>query len=81
MWIPDFVKRMILNSIIERIKEEKNVIEFLQGKKTYIIMCVGIIVNGMFAMDVIDQKTLLMLDGIVVALGLGSLRAGISKIE
>ncbi len=81
MWIPDFIKRMILNSIVARIKEEKSVIEFLQGKKTYIIMCVGIIVNGMFAMDVIDEKTLMLLDGVIVALGLGTIRASISRVQ
>lgn len=81
MWVPDFVKSIIINHLIERIKEEKAVIEFLQGKKTYIVMTVGIIVNGLYAMGVIDEQLLITLDGVIIALGLGTIRAGISKLN
>ncbi len=80
MWIPDFVKRIIINRAIARIKEEKGMIEFLQGKKTYIVMIAGIVVNGLFAMGYLDDKTVTLLDGVIVSLGLGTIRAGIAKL-
>ena len=54
-------------------------IDFLQGKKTYIVMSIGVIANGLFAMGYIDEKLITLIDGIVAALGLGTIRAGISK--
>ena len=80
MWIPDFVKQIVVNNMVERLKEKKDMIEFLQGKKTYIVMVVGIVVNGLFAMGYIDDKTVTLLDGVIVSLGLGTIRAGIAKI-
>lgn len=53
--------------------------EYLKGKKTYIVMIVGVLVNGAFVMDLIDERTVLFLDGVLSFLGFGSLRGGISK--
>lgn len=56
-------------------------IELLQGKKTYIIMAVGVIVNGLYVMGYIDDKVVAAIDGVLMFLGLGSVRAGISKVN
>ena len=56
-----------------------DLILWLQGKKTYVIMLVGVIVNGLWVMGYLDDKTLIAIDSILGFLGLGSIRAGISK--
>lgn len=56
-----------------------DIFTWLQGKKTYIVMIMGVLVNGAFAMDLIDDKTVLFVDGLLTFFGMGSIRAGISK--
>ena len=56
-----------------------DLILWLQGKKTYVIMLVGVIVNGLWVMGYLDDKTVIAIDSILGFLGLGSIRAGISK--
>jgi len=51
----------------------------LKGYKTYIVMIVGVIVNGAFAMGYIPQEYLGFANAILGFLGLGALRAGVSK--
>jgi len=53
--------------------------KWLSGKKTYIIVVLGVIVNGLWAMGLIDEETVKIVDGILVFAGLGTVRAGISK--
>jgi hypothetical protein len=55
------------------------VLDFLSGKKTYILAGLGTIVVGLWMFGVIDQATA---DYVLAAIGLGSiaaLRAGIAK--
>ena len=81
MWIPGFVKQWIIDSIVEKIKENKPMFDFINGNKTYIIMALGILVNGLYAMNLIDLNLLITLDGVIGALGLGTIRHGISKLD
>jgi len=53
--------------------------KWLSGKKTYIIVALGVIVNGLWAMGLIDEETVKVVDGILLFTGLGTVRAGISK--
>ena len=53
--------------------------EWLSGKKTYIIVVLGVIINGLWAMGLIDEETVKIVDGILLFTGLGTVRAGISK--
>ena len=51
----------------------------LKGKKTYIVVAIGVIVNGMVAMGYISADHLVMINTILGFLGLGAVRAGIKK--
>jgi len=51
----------------------------LKGSKTYIVMIVGVIVNGAFAMGYIPTEYIGFANAILGFLGLGALRAGVSK--
>jgi len=51
----------------------------LKGWKTYIVMIVGVIVNGAFAMGYIPEAYLGFANAILGFLGLGALRAGVAK--
>lgn len=56
-------------------------IQFLSGKKTYIIAIVLAVLNLAVAMNWISVDQLNQINTILVALGLGALRAGVSKAE
>ena len=51
----------------------------LKGAKTYIIAIVGVLVNGAIAMGYIPVEFLATINSILGFLGLGALRAGVSK--
>lgn len=53
--------------------------EYLKGKKTYIVAIVGIIVNGAYAMGYVSEEWVKAIDGALLFLGLGTIRAGIAK--
>lgn len=55
------------------------IIEWLRGKKTYVVVIVGVLVNGAYAMGYIDEQTVFAIDGMLTFLGMGTIRAGISK--
>lgn len=55
------------------------IIEFLKGKKTYIIVIVGVLVNGVYAMGYISAEMLPIVNTILGFLGLAAVRAGVSK--
>ena len=56
------------------------IINFLKGKKTYLIVVVGVIFNGLYAMGFIPVEYVPAVNIILGFLGLGTLRAGINKI-
>jgi len=56
-------------------------LNFLKGKKTYVVMGIGVLLNGLMAMDVIPQTLLPVVNSILGFLGMGALRAGIAKTE
>ena len=56
-------------------KEEK----MLKGYKTYIVMIVGVLVNGAYAMGYIPAEWISLVNTILGFLGLGALRAGVSN--
>ena len=54
-------------------------LDFLKGKKTYIVMIVGVIVNGAVVMGLVPVEYLALINTVLGFLGLGAIRAGISK--
>jgi hypothetical protein len=56
-------------------------LNFLSGKKTYIIAFVLAVVNFAVAVNWISPDNLEQINAVLVALGIGAVRAGISKIE
>ena len=50
----------------------------LKGWKAYIIMIVGVLVNGAFAMGYIPETYIGYANAILGFLGLGALRAGVA---
>ena len=53
--------------------------EWLAGKKTYIVSGLGLIVCGLYVFGVIDDKTAEMLGGLLGFTGIATLRAGVAK--
>jgi len=53
----------------------------LKGYKTYIIVAVGVLVNGLIAMGYIDESIMGIVNSVLGFLGLGTLRAGVKKTE
>ena len=53
--------------------------QFLVGKKTYILVAIGVIVWGAEAMGLVEQGTANKLDALLVVLGLGTIRSAISN--
>lgn len=51
----------------------------LKGWKTYIVVIVGILVNGAYAMGYIPEGVVPMVNTILGFLGLAALRAGVAK--
>jgi len=50
-----------------------------KGMKTYIVVIVGVLVNGAFAMGYIPEASVGLVNTILGFLGLAALRAGVSK--
>lgn len=57
------------------------IVEFLSGKKTYIIAVVLAVLNLAVALGWISPENLEQINLILVALGFGALRAGVNKVE
>jgi hypothetical protein len=57
----------------------KKVIEWLRGKKTYIVMFLGIIVSGLLAQGYITKEQSEVIVMVLGFLGLGTLRLGIER--
>ena len=53
----------------------------LQGKKTYIVVLVAIVFNTLVQLGYIDPSYVEYVNIILAALGLGALRAGVTKSE
>ena len=53
--------------------------EWLKGKKTYIVSAATAILVFLHSIGVIDEQTMTTLLGLFGAAGLASLRAGVSK--
>jgi len=51
----------------------------LKGWRTYIIVVVGVLVNGAAAMGYISAETVDMINKFLVFAGLGTIRAGIKN--
>mgnify|MGYP001121938982 CR=1 FL=1 len=51
----------------------------LKGLKTYIVVIVGVLVNGAYAMGYIPEASVGLVNTILGFLGLAALRAGVSK--
>lgn len=54
------------------------ILEFLQGKKTYIIVIVAIIFNTLVQLGYVDGSYVAYINIVLGALGLGALRAGVN---
>jgi len=55
------------------------VLGYLQGKKTYIIIFVAIVFNTLVQLGYVDPSYVEYVNIVLAALGLGALRAGVSK--
>lgn len=58
----------------------KNILLALQGKKTYLVAVVIAVLNLAVAFGWISPENLEQINLILVALGLGAIRAGVSKL-
>ena len=54
-------------------------VNFLSGKKTYIIVIIGAVLNVAVALELVTPDNLEQINAVLLALGLGALRAGVSK--
>jgi len=54
---------------------------FLKGKKTYLVVAVGVLVNGLVAMGIIPESSLELVNTLLVFLGLGTIRHGVGAKE
>ena len=59
----------------------QKIINFLSGKKTYFIAFIGAVLNFSVAMGWVSPDNLAEINAVLIALGLGAVRAGISKVE
>lgn len=55
------------------------ILSYLQGKKTYIIIIVAIVFNTLVQLGYVDASYVEYVNIVLAALGLGALRAGVSK--
>ena len=58
----------------------KKILSELQGRKTYIVVIVAIIFNTLVQYGYVDPSYVQYVNIILSALGLGALRAGISRV-
>ena len=56
----------------------QKIITALQGKKTYIVAALLALLNLAVALDLVTVDQLSQINAILVALGLGAIRAGVS---
>jgi hypothetical protein len=54
-------------------------VQFIRGKKTYLVAGIMVLVTGLKAFGIIDSSVYEGFMGILAALGFGSLRAGVEK--
>ena len=53
---------------------------WLHGKKTYLIVAIGVIANGLYVMGYIPPELIPSINILLGFLGLAALRSGMSKI-
>lgn len=58
----------------------KKLINLLQGKKTYVVIVVAIVFNTLVQLGYVDYSYVEYVNIVLAALGLGALRAGVSKV-
>jgi hypothetical protein len=66
---------MVKGDIMNKVKS------FLQGKKTYIVIIVAIVFNTLVQLGYLQASNVEYVNIILAALGLGALRAGVTKSE
>ena len=54
-------------------------LDLLKGWKTYIIVVVAVIFNGLVAMGYVPAESLVVVNTVLGFLGLGAIRAGIAN--
>jgi len=52
----------------------------LEGKKTYVVIVVAIVFNTLVQLGYVDYSYVEYVNIVLAALGLGALRAGVSKV-
>lgn len=57
-----------------------NIINWFSGKKTYIIALIGAVLNFAVVMNWITVDQVAEINALLLALGLGALRAGVNKV-
>lgn len=57
----------------------KALLDWFNGKKTYIVGAVLVVVAGLYARGLIDETTYKWLEGLLLGTGVITLRAGVTK--
>jgi len=78
-WVKKKIGNIGKNIIMGIIKRKVEKMEFLKGKKTYLVALGIAIATGALQMGWIDQKTYEWIIGILGAGGLAAIRAGIKN--
>lgn len=76
----NIVMSLVMKTIKNKLKESGMMV-WLQGKKSYIVAVVGIIVNGLYAMGYIDDGAVKMADYILASLFGVTIAAKINRIS
>lgn len=58
----------------------KKILSILQGRKSYLVVIVAIIFNTLVHYGYVEPSFVQYVNAVLAALGLGALRAGISKV-
>jgi hypothetical protein len=78
-----YEKRQRISVVAERAEKNncsgENKMNFLSGKKTYVVVMLGIVVYGAEAMGIVPEGTAEKLNGFLLLLGLGTLRSAVAK--
>jgi hypothetical protein len=71
----------MVQKLLKKGKQMKNLKTLLEGKKTYIVVIVAIVFNTLVQLGYVDPSYVEYVNIILVSLGLGALRAGVTKSE
>lgn len=74
------MRRLSLKFKYEPVKKERKM-KFLNGYKTYIVVVIGVIFNGLVVAGYIDEGLRPTVNSVLTFLGLGTMRDAINKVK